>query len=134
MEKSKKVSSREQLYKLIGKLPEKNSSYLQRLFQNAPPWLFDEMNFVLIDKGNTFIREGAPINQVFILVSGNVRAMDYRIMNIEYNYMNFHPVTMFGSMELLNNMEVYQTTLVAETTCNMISIPASALMRWMKGD
>lgn len=134
MEISGRADGHEQFIKLISDLPETHSVYLQRLFHNAPLWLFDEMKFISIEKGHTFIREGEPVSRIFILVSGNVRAMDYRIMNIEYNYMNFHPVTMFGTMELLNNMEVYQTTLVSETSCRLISISSSVLMRWMKGD
>lgn len=134
MERSKNVSGYERFNKLLGELPEKHKSYLQLLFHNAPLWLFDEMEFVSIDKDRTFICEGEPVNHAFIFVSGSVRAIDYRIMNIEYNYMSFHPVTMFGSMELLNNMDVYQTTLVAETSCNMICIPANIFMQWMKSD
>lgn len=127
-------SSHAQLQQLLEELPAEQGDYLRRLLHNAPMWLFDEMHIISVDAGRTFIHEGETVDRIYILVSGSVRAVDYRIMNIEYHYTHFTPINMFGSMELLNHINVYKTTLIAETPCKMICMPAQALLRWMKLD
>lgn len=55
-------------------------------------------------------------------------------MNIECHYTHFTPVKMFGTMEALNSIEEFKTTLIAETTCTMLYLPVHSLLKWMKQD
>ncbi|WP_394273761.1 cyclic nucleotide-binding domain-containing protein [Butyricicoccus sp.] len=134
MEKDHMLSSQGRLSQLIKELPDERADYLFRLLHNAPIWLFEDIHILTVDANQAFIHEGDPVDRVYLLLDGKVRAVDYRIMNIECHYTHFTPVRMFGTMEALNSIEEFKTTLIAETTCTMLYLPVHSLLKWMKQD
>jgi CRP/FNR family cyclic AMP-dependent transcriptional regulator len=46
----------------------------------------------------------------------------------------FYPVISFGGMEVLLDLEDYQTTLSTMTTCTMLVIPRTVFEQWIKND
>ena len=104
MEKDHMLSSQGRLSQLIKELPDERADYLFRLLHNAPIWLFEDIHILTVDANQAFIHEGDPVDRVYLLLDGKVRAVDYRIMNIECHYTHFTPVKMFGTMEALNSI------------------------------
>lgn len=119
---------------LQNSLPEERREYLNRYLSNSPLWFLESMQIVHKEKNSIFIEENAEVDNVYILVDGIVRAIDYRICGIVYDYMPFYPVKVFGAMEILLKMTKYRTTLKTATECRMIVISKSAFEKWMLND
>ncbi len=112
----------------------KEKDYLDKYLANAPMWLLDSFQVVHMKKNNVFIKENSAVDMVYILVEGIVKAIDYRIFGIAYDYMWFYPVKVFGSMEILLELENYRTTLITVTPCKMLVISKSKFEEWMRKD
>ncbi|MDD3139923.1 MAG: cyclic nucleotide-binding domain-containing protein [Lachnospiraceae bacterium] len=116
------------------KIPDKEKQYINQLFQNAPLWIFDHISVQKYKKNETFISEDDPVCKVFILLSGDVKAIDHRIFGIEYDYMRFHPIKLFGSMEILLEIKNYKTTLCTMSDCTFLVMNATRFKEWIEND
>ena len=118
----------------INSISKGQKEYLSSLFREAPLWLMDCMTIYKCDKDVVFIREGTPVDSVLIMVEGAVKAVDHRIFGIEYDYMRFYAVKMFGSMEMLLDIDQYKTTLKTVTPCIFLVIPGERFIDWIDKD
>ena len=119
---------------LAKSLPKRESVYLQALLRDAPLWLFDCLNVQKFKEDEALIRENTPVDRVFILIDGIVKAVDHRIFGIEYDYMRFYPVKLFGSMEILLDLSTYKTTLNAVTSCTCLILTKDKFKKWIEKD
>lgn len=103
-------------------------------FYNAPLWLFDSMEVILIEEGEMFVREGEQAKNIFFLVTGIVEAIDLRIYGAAFNYTQFSDVYAFGAMEVVLEVENYMTTLRSLTKCSFIKISRKMYERWLFSD
>ncbi len=115
-------------------LPEEHSQQLNNLLSNAPRWLLESMQIITKKKHTVFIEENTPADTVYILVEGTVRAVDYRIRGIAYDYMWFYPIKVFGSMESYFHIDNYMTTLMTVTNCTLLAMTKKNFERWIWGD
>ena len=122
------------LSNLINQLPDVTKEYLREYFFNAPVWLSENIQIVKLKKDTIFIREETKVEAIYILVEGIVKAIDYRFLGNSYDYMWFYPVISFGSMEVLLDLDQYQTTLSTMTSCTMLIIPKNIFEKWVKND
>lgn len=120
----------EQLSRLEGEALE----YLQKYLNSAPDWVMEAMVITDLKKETVFIREEAVVDMIYILAEGIVKAIDYRFLGNSYDYMWFYPVKSFGGMEVLLELEHYQTTLSTITPCTMLIIPRAIFERWVRSD
>lgn len=131
------MSGEDNLKKIVelqNSLTGEKQEYLNRYLQNSPLWFLESMHVVHKEKDSIFITENAEVDYVYILVDGIVKAIDYRICGIVYDYMWFYAVEVFGTMEILLNMKRYKTTLKTVTDCTMIVISKSKFKKWMLND
>lgn len=119
---------------LINGLHTKERDYLNNYLANAPKWLMESFQIVRMKKNTAFIHENAHVDTVFILVEGLVKATDYRVYEIVYDYARFYPVEAFGAMEFLMGYEKYKTTLVTETDCCFLRVSKDQFAKWMLTD
>ncbi|WP_243144538.1 Crp/Fnr family transcriptional regulator [Defluviitalea raffinosedens] len=124
----------EKLVALQKKLKDPEKEYLEQYLKNAPMWLLESFQIVHMGKDHVFIREKTEVDMVYILVEGIVKAIDYRIFGIVYNYMWFYPVKTFGSMEILLELQNYMTTLKTVTPCTMLAVLKDKFATWMRND
>ncbi len=110
------------------------SNYLNQYLHNAPRWVLEAMQVVYKDKDAVFIDENATADNVYILAQGVVRAIDYRIQGVAYDYIWFYPIKVFGAMEVFFNIPQYMTTLMTETPCTMLIISKANYERWIWED
>lgn len=110
------------------------AAYLRRYFEHGPSWLVQSFQAIDMDKNQVFIEENKAVDYVYFLVGGIVKAVDYRIFGIAYDYMWFYPVKSFGAMELLLDMEKYRTTLMTVTPCRMLTVSKGIYEKWLKSD
>ncbi|BCN30087.1 Crp/Fnr family transcriptional regulator [Anaeromicropila herbilytica] len=115
-------------------LTEDKKNYMMEYLKNAPDWFLESVQIVKKKKNTIFIHEGSDVENIYILMDGIVRAMDYRIFEIAYDYMWFYPVNVFGSMEILLKNYQFKTTLIAFTDCRMLVIPRSQFEKWILND
>lgn len=123
-----------EVVELIDELHTKERDYLNNYLANAPKWLLEAFQIVRIKKGNAFIHENAYVDTVYILVEGVVKATDYRVQEIAYDYARFYPVEVFGAMEFLMGYEEYKTTLITETDCRFLRVSKDQFAKWMLTD
>ena len=103
-------------------------------FRNAPLWIFENFSIESIEKGKTFIREGEPVEAVYFIGDGIIKATDYRIYGISFDFMLFTNVYAYGGMEIIMDMEKYRTSLQTVTDCIVLKIPKAQFNKWMKTD
>lgn len=119
---------------LQNSLTGEKKEYLNRYLDNSPLWFLESMQIIRKEKNSIFIEENGEVDNVYILVDGIVRAIDYRICGIVYDYMWFYSVKVFGAMEILLKMEKYKTTLKTVTDCTMVVISKCKFEKWMLND
>lgn len=103
-------------------------------FKNAPVWLIESFRFEDMEKGTVFVREGAPADSVFFIISGTIKATDYRFQGIVYDFMRFDKVYAMGGMEVLMDLQHYGTSLETVTRCKVLKIPRSKFEKWLFTD
>ncbi len=118
----------------LSDIPKKNQEYFLDYIKMAPDSLIEKMKLKKMSEGTVFIRENDEINYVYILLDGVVRAVDYRMHGVPYEFMRFYPVNMLGSMEIVLNLKKYCTTLVTETKCTFFVCPISDFSAWLLND
>ena len=119
---------------LIDGLPPERQDALNDYLMNAPKWLLESLQIVRIEKKTSFIRENDPAETVYILVDGIVKATDYRIQGIAYDYTRFFPIETFGAMEFFIGYKQYKTTLITETDCCFFRLSKANFAKWMLTD
>ena len=124
----------ESILKVTEVLEAEKRDYLNRLFSNAPLWLIQSMNIRKYDKDKVFIFEDEPVDFVYILYDGIVRAVDHRIFGMEYDYIRFQGIKIFGSMEILLDIDAYRTTLSTVTPCSLFVMKKEDFRRWIEKD
>lgn len=107
----------------------------EKYFQTAPLWLLESISIEEMKKGTVFIREGEPADTIYFIGSGTVKATDYRVFGISYDFMVImNKVYAYGGMEVIMDLDRYRTTLQAVTNCTAIKIPRSQFQRWLSTD
>lgn len=110
------------------------AEYITKYLSNAPYWILDSMQLVYKKKGTMFIEENTPVDYVYILLKGTVRAVDFRIKGVAYDYMWFEPCKTFGAMEIFYKIPLYMTTIMTVTDCTMLVLSKKNYERWIWDD
>ena len=86
---------------LIQKLNSQDRIYLETYFAGAPFWLMEGFQAVRLPGNKTFITEGDPAVNIYVLLEGNVVAEEHRVRDMTYGFIRFAPIEVFGVMELM---------------------------------
>ena len=104
-------------------------------FATAPAWVLESLTIEEMKKGTVFTREGEPADTIYFIGSGAIKATDYRIYGISYDFMTvFNKVYAYGGMEVIMGLDAYRTTLQTVTDCTVLKIPRAQFHRWMTSD
>lgn len=96
-------------------------------FRNAPLWVMDLLQSEELEPGTTFIRENEPADTIFFIGRGRAKATDYRISGIAYDFMKPKDLIALGGMEVIMELENYQTTWETETKCTVVKLPEQSM-------
>ena len=118
----------------IKKLGTEERAYLETYFADAPFWLMDAFQVVRMPKNKTFITEGEAAEDIFILLKGDVVAEEHRVKDMTYGFIRFHPIEVFGVMELMLEKDEYQTTLVTTAESVFLKTARKTFQRWFEHD
>lgn len=103
-------------------------------FQNVPLWLVECFTVEKLEKRTIFIREGEPVESIYFIADGIIKATDYRIYGISFDFMLFTKVYAFGGMEVIMGDKYYRTSLQTVTNCIVLKVPRMQFDKWMKSD
>ena len=124
----------EKLMPILNTIPQEKREQFYEYFQNVPIWLIDSFVFEKVKKDTIFIREGAPVDTIYFILDGVIKATDYRIYGIAFDFMVFTKLYAFGGMEVIMDIERYRTSMQTVTDCLILKIPSSQFNQWMKSD
>ncbi len=113
--------------------PERRRQF-ETYFRTAPIWLLESFQVVEVEKGTVLLREGEPVDTIYLIGSGIIKATDYRVYGIPFDFMRFGKVYAFGGMEVLMEQEQYQTTLQTVTPCTVLKISRDKFQQWLVSD
>lgn len=123
-----------QVLPFLNELDSEKRRQLEEYFHTAPVWLMDSFKIEHMDKGHIFVRENAPVESVYIIAKGTIKATDYRVLGVAYDFMKFEGTYAMGGMEVVMDLSTYKTTLETVTPCTMISIPIAKFKKWLETD
>lgn len=118
----------------LKKMEEERREQFIRYFKTAPVWLLESFVVEIMEAGTTFVHEGEPVETVFFILDGTIKATDYRFQGITFDFMRFDKVYAMGGMEIIMDLPVYRTTLQTVTKCRVLKIPKAKFERWIKTD
>lgn len=119
---------------LIAALDDEKRNYLNKYLENAPISILEQIDIVDMKGGTTFIYEGEEIEKIYILVDGSVKATDQYRDGVSFEYMWFKPIKVFGTMEILLDMDTYRTSLTTVTNSRFLVISRRAFEKWINHD
>ena len=122
-----------QILPFLNEIEEKKKQF-EEYFRTAPMWLMDTFVVEELEKGTIFVQEGEPADTVFLIGKGLIKATDYRIYGINYDFTVFDKVYAFGGMEVIIDLDKYQTTLQTVTKCTVLKIPKEGFKKWLDSD
>ncbi len=125
------------LYRVLpfmNELTEEKRQQLEDYFHTAPVWLMDSFKIEYMEKGHIFVREHATVDKVYIVAKGIIKATDYRVFGVAYDFMRFEGTYAMGGMEVIMDLDKYKTTLETVTPCIVITIPIKEFKKWLDTD
>lgn len=118
----------------LEKCKKETQKQFEEYFKSAPAWLMDSFQIEEMDKGQVFVRENTPIDTIYFVGKGMIKATDYRIYGITYDFMSFDCVHALGGMEIIMDLDTYMTTLETATPCTVVKIPKAQYEKWLLSD
>ena len=103
-------------------------------FATAPDWLMEHLSIVSLPADTIFIREEMPAYDIYVVASGSVKAIEYRVLGVQYDFIQFTKVYALGGMEVIMDLDRYRTTLKTIEPCTAIRIPREAFAKWLAED
>ena len=118
----------------LSRLPDEKKQQVYAHFSSAPRWLLDHLSIVEFPADTIFIREGTPARDVYVVASGTVKAIEYRVLGIQYDFIQFTKVYAMGGMEVLMDLDLYRTTLRTMEPCIALRLSRDAFSHWLSQD
>lgn len=106
----------------------------EHYFRSAPLWLMNLLQSEELPPGTTFIRENEPADTIFFIGKGRAKATDYRISGIAYDFLKSRNLNALGGMEVIMELDCYQTTWQTETNCTVVKLPRAQYEKWLYSD
>ena len=107
----------------------------EHYFATAPLWLLESIIIEDMAAGTIFIREGEPADTIYFIGTGAIKATDYRIFGISYDFMMIlNKVYAYGGMEVIMGLDRYRTTIQTVSRCVVLKIHRSQFKRWLNSD
>ena len=103
-------------------IDKKRQEQFKEYFRTAPLWVMDSFHIEEMDKGVIFVRENAPVENIYFIGKGIIEAIDYRVHGVAYEFMRFDNVYAMGGMEYIMDMKTYRTTLRTVTRCTVVKM------------
>lgn len=112
---------------------DRKEQILERL-REAPDWLLKYFVLSIVPPDTAIVREGQPVSYIYYVLSGTIKAIDYRVFGVEFDFAYFTKVYAMGGMEVLMNLKTYRTTLKTVDRCMILKIRTEIFDKWIMTD
>lgn len=123
-----------QVLPFLKEIERERRKQFEAYFSTAPAWLMDSFRIFELDKDVIFIREGAPADTIYFVGKGMIKATDYRVYGIAFDFTRLEGAYAMGGMEVLMDIDTYLTTIQTTVPTVMVTIPRDKFARWLKSD
>ena len=124
----------DQIESVLEQIPLEQSGCFRSYFQDAPETLLSTINVEKRNADRLLMEEHESADKVYILLSGTVRAIDYRVKGSAYEHARFAGMTILGAVECVFGVEKYMTTVVTVTPCTYLTMPRQLFENWIWQD
>ena len=124
----------EELERVLTRLPQEEEQKFRTYFENAPAEVLSMMNLEKRYADRYLVEEHDPVDRIYILLEGQVKAVDFRVKGSSYEYARFDGVTFLGSMECVFGEDCYMTNIITVTPCTLASLPRNVFENWISAD
>lgn len=118
-------------FELLKNVKEEKKNQLYKHFSTAPDWVIDSCSVEKIKPNTVFVRENEPVHTIYFITEGTFKAIDYRVIGVEYEFAQFTNVYAMGGMEVIMDFYSYRTTLKTIDSCIAIKMPKAIFEKWL---
>ncbi len=128
------MNGKERLMLMISQCDYKRSRYFSELFKYVPNIVAEEIRYFELQKDEKIISAGKQSEYVYMVLSGDVKGVDYNQTGDGYSFMDFTDMYIIGDFEVITNTPEYSNTIYAAKNCKLLRIPAAHYLNWIKKD
>ena len=124
----------EEIERVLARINQDEAKKFRSYFETAPA---EVLNLLTLEKryaDRYLVEEHETIERVYILLEGQVKAVDFRVKGSSYEYARFEGVSFLGSMECIFGETCYMTNIITVTPCTMVSLPRRVFENWISTD
>ena len=118
----------------LSQLDSERQRQFEEYFKSAPIWVIDALTTENVPKGTVFIHENEPADTIIFVGRGKVKATDYRVSGIAFDFLKLDNMIALGGMEVLMDIKYYRTTIETETDCILVKLPRAYYEKWINND
>ena len=118
----------------LTQIEKKRQEQFEIYFHSAPLWVMEALEVENIAAGTIFIHENEPADMIYFVGIGKVKATDYRVSGIAFDFMKPDNVIALGGMEVIMEQGTYKTTVQTETDCVLVKLSREKYEKWLYSD
>lgn len=123
------------MVKMLGSLAlERPVRALLDLLQGEAKGLPQCCNLVTVEPERRFVTADDPVECIWILLQGKVKAKEEYPSGDVYVFRKFTAPEVFGEMEALADLATFRATLVSETKCTFLVLPVPVYVEILKSN
>jgi CRP/FNR family cyclic AMP-dependent transcriptional regulator len=112
----------------------KSEPQLEKLLLNMPEEIRQKVSLKQIGAGETLVKKGEKVQQVYILIQGEVKVANEFSNGRLYTYAHVQAVSFLGELEILAGAADFASTVEAVTACRVLQISAENFTKWLECD
>ena len=124
----------EEIERVLTRLPQEEEMKFRTYFENAPAEVLGMLSLEKRYADRYLVEESDPVDRIYILLEGQVKAVDFRVKGSSYEYARFDGVSFLGSMECVFGEACYMANIITVTPCTLVSLPRRRFENWIDSD
>ena len=124
----------EEIERILNRIPQEEAKRFRTYFETAPGEVVSRMSLEKRYADRYLVEESEAVERVYILLEGQVKAVDFRVKGSAYEYARFDPVSFLGTMECCFDQTNYAANLITVTPCTLVTLPRNVFENWLNSD
>lgn len=120
------------ILKELSEIPNVKIDDFDELFQDEFSGILDNCKLVTVSAGTRIISVNEEINTIWILMLGQVKALEEYSTGDIYTFKKFPAPEVFGEMEVLADIHSFRATLVTEMESIFLKVPVDCYKEFLK--
>lgn len=122
------------ILKEIAEIPNIRISDFKELLQKDFYETLDYCQVVTVEAGVRLISVNEEISTIWMLLSGQVKALEEYPTGETYTFRKFPAPEVFGEMEVLADINKFKATLITESECIFLKVPVDIYKEFLKNN